>query len=166
MKKIAVIGGGASGLVAAIAAARSNPKVQITIYEQKDSVGKKILATGNGRCNLTNKDMKSSYYRSENIPFVEEVLEQFGYEDTIRFFSSLGLMVKERGNYVYPHSDQASTVLELLKLELHRLGIKILTGNGYYPDIVRLYDKAKYRKTESGCCNSGLWWKGKFKTGI
>ena len=52
MKKIAVIGGGASGLVAAIAAARSNPKVQITIYEQKDSVGKKILATGNGRCNL------------------------------------------------------------------------------------------------------------------
>ena len=128
MKKIAVIGGGASGLVAAIAAARSNPKVQITIYEQKDSVGKKILATGNGRCNLTNKDMKSSYYRSENIPFVEEVLEQFGYEDTIRFFSSLGLMVKERGNYVYPHSDQASTVLELLKLELHRLGIKILTG--------------------------------------
>lgn len=85
MKKIAVIGGGASGLVAAIAAARSNPKVQITIYEQKDSVGKKILATGNGRCNLTNKDMKSSYYRSENIPFVEEVLEQFGYEDTIRF---------------------------------------------------------------------------------
>ena len=128
MKKIAVIGGGASGLAAAIAAARSNPKVQITIYEQKDSVGKKILATGNGRCNLTNKDMKSSYYRSENIPFVEEVLEQFGYEDTIRFFSSLGLMVKERGNYVYPHSDQASTVLELLKLELHRLGIKILTG--------------------------------------
>ena len=128
MKKIAIIGGGASGLAAAIAAARSNPKVQITIYEQKDSVGKKILATGNGRCNLTNKDMKSSYYRSENIPFVEEVLEQFGYEDTIRFFSSLGLMVKERGNYVYPHSDQASTVLELLKLELHRLGIKILTG--------------------------------------
>ena len=60
MKKIAVIGGGASGLAAAIAAARSNPKVQITIYEQKDSVGKKILATGNGRCNLTNKDMKSS----------------------------------------------------------------------------------------------------------
>ena len=56
------------------------------------------------------------------------MLEQFGYEDTIRFFSSLGLMVKERGNYVYPHSDQASTVLELLKLELHRLGIKILTG--------------------------------------
>lgn len=62
---------------------------------------------------------------------------------TIRFFSSLGLMVKERGNYVYPHSDQASTVLELLKLELHRLGIKILTGVQVtdIPDIVRFMIK-------------------------
>ena len=129
MKKIAVIGGGASGLAAAIAAARSNPKVQITIYEQKDSVGKKILATGNGRCNLTNKDMKlclstfrSGIYRS-------------------------GIIKTGTSPAWHQNSYRCS-------------------GNGYYPDIVRLYDKAKYRKTESGCCNSGLWWKGQFKTGI
>ena len=127
MKKIAVIGGGASGLVAAIAAARTTPQAQITIYEKKDTVGKKILATGNGRCNLTNKDMKASYFRSDNFPVVEEVLQRFGYEDTIAFFSSLGLITKARGNYVYPYSDQASTVLELLKLELKRLHIKIYT---------------------------------------
>ena len=138
MKKIAVIGGGASGLVAAIAAARSNQKVQITIYEQKDSVGKKILATGNGRCNLTNKDMKSSYYRSENIPFVEEFRSGIYRSGIIKTGTS-------------PAWHQNS----------YRC-----SGNGYYPDIVRLYDKAKYRKTESGCCNSGLWWKGQFKTGI
>ena len=160
MKKIAVIGGGASGLAAAIAAARSNPKVQITIYEQKDSVGKKILATGNGRCNLTNKDMKSSYYRSENIPFVEEVLEQFGYEDTIRFFSSLGLMVTFRSG-IY----RSGIIKTGTSPAWHQNSYRC-SGNGYYPDIVRLYDKAKYRKTESGCCNSGLWWKGQFKTGI
>lgn len=169
MKKIAVIGGGASGLVAAIAAARSNPKVQITIYEQKDSVGKKILATGNGRCNLTNKDMKSSYYRSENIPFVEEVLEQFGYEDTIRFF----LISRTYGQR------KRKLCLSTFRSGIYRSGIiktgtspawhqnsYRCSGNGYYPDIVRLYDKAKYRKTESRCCNSGLWWKGQFKTGI
>ena len=127
MKKIAVIGGGASGLVAAIAAARTNPQAQITIYEKKDTVGKKILATGNGRCNLTNKDMKSSYFRSDNFLIAEEVLQRFGYEDTITFFSSLGLMTKARGDYVYPYSDQASTVLELLKLELKRLHVKIYT---------------------------------------
>lgn len=127
MKKIAVIGGGASGLVAAIAAARTNPLAQITIYEKKDTIGKKILATGNGRCNLTNKDMKASYFRSDNFPVAEEVLQKFGYEDTISFFSSLGLMTKARGDYVYPYSDQASTVLELLKLELNRLHVKTYT---------------------------------------
>lgn len=127
MNKIAVVGGGASGLVAAIAAARMNHQAQITIYEKKDSAGKKILATGNGRCNLTNKDMRTSCFRSENILFVENVLGKFGYEDTIAFFDSLGLMTKSRGYYVYPLSDQASTVLELLKLELKRLHVNICT---------------------------------------
>ena len=127
MKKIAIIGGGASGLVAAIAAARTNPQAQILIYEKKDSAGKKILATGNGRCNLTNKDMNASYFHSDNLSVVEEVLQKFGYEDTIAFFTSLGLLTKARGNYVYPYSDQASTVLDLLKSELDRLHVKITT---------------------------------------
>ena len=77
MKKIAIIGGGASGLVAAIAAARTNPQAQILIYEKKDSAGKKILATGNGRCNLTNKDKTTSSFHSDNLSVVEEVLQKF-----------------------------------------------------------------------------------------
>lgn len=150
MRKIAVIGGGASGLVAAIAAARSNPDAQITIYEKKDTVGKKILATGNGRCNLTNKDMTVSCFRSDNIPFVESVLNTFGYEDTLRFFSSLGLMTKSRGSYVYPYSDQASTVLELLKLEAKRLHVKVITDTAI-TDIVPTANgfSIKYEKNKA-----------------
>lgn len=129
MKRIGIIGGGASGLVAAIEAARTDCNAQIFILEQKENIGKKILATGNGRCNLTNRKMEAACYRSENMDFVAGVLEEFGYEDTLKFFESLGLLVKFRGDYVYPRSDQASTVLELLRLELLRLGIQIYTGN-------------------------------------
>lgn len=129
MKRIVIIGGGASGLVAAIEAARTDCNAQIFILEQKENIGKKILATGNGRCNLTNRKMEEAFYRSENADFVAAVLGEFGYEDTLEFFESLGLLVKFRGNYVYPRSDQASTVLELLRLELLRLGIQIYTGN-------------------------------------
>lgn len=128
MKRIGIIGGGASGLVAAIEAARTDRNAQVFILEQKENIGKKILATGNGRCNLTNRTMHPSCYRSRNMKFVSEVLEAFGYEDTMKFFESLGLLVKLRGDYVYPRSDQASTVLGLLQLELDRLGVKIYTG--------------------------------------
>lgn len=127
MNKIAVIGGGASGLVAAIAAARTDKRAQITIYEKKETAGKKILATGNGRCNLTNKDMDLKYFRSDYMPAVEKILEQFGYEETIKFFDSIGLITKSRGNYIYPLSDQASTVSELLKLELERCNVRVCT---------------------------------------
>lgn len=128
MKRIGIIGGGASGLVAAIVAARTDRNVQIFILEQKENIGKKILATGNGRCNLTNRKMEVSCYRSENMDFVAAVLEEFGYDAALKFFESLGLLVKMRGDYVYPRSDQASTVLELLQLELNRLEIKTYTG--------------------------------------
>lgn len=128
MKKIMIIGGGASGLMSAITAARANPKAQICILEQKDSPGKKILATGNGRCNLTNRLQNMNCYRSHHPEIAEAILKQFTYEDTLSFFSSLGLLIRMRGDYVYPRSDQASTVLDLMLLEVSRLGIRIQTG--------------------------------------
>lgn len=130
MRRIGVIGGGAAGIAAAIAAARNDRQAKVFILEQKEKTGKKLLATGNGRCNLTNRQIDGSCvktcYHGGDIRFAGEVLRQFGCEDTLRFFASVGLVMKERGDYVYPRSDQALTVLELLNLELERLGVECL----------------------------------------
>ncbi len=129
MIRIGIIGGGAAGIAAAITAARNDREAKVFILEQKEKAGKKLLATGNGRCNLTNRqadgsDVESCYHGG-NIRFAGEVLKQFGYADTRSFFASMGLVMKERGDYVYPRSDQASTVLDLLDLELKRLGVEV-----------------------------------------
>lgn len=132
MRRIGIIGGGAAGIAAAITAARNDRQAHVFILEQKEKTGKKLLATGNGRCNLTNRQIDGSCikncYHGGDVRFAGEVLKQFGYEDTIRFFASVGLVTKARGDYVYPRSGQASTVLELLNLELRRLGIKVFCG--------------------------------------
>ncbi|MEE1320384.1 MAG: aminoacetone oxidase family FAD-binding enzyme [Acutalibacteraceae bacterium] len=128
--QIAVIGGGASGLTCAISAARKAKKnkytCDITVFEAKDRVGKKILATGNGRCNMLNKD-KSPFYFSDN-KFHLFAVNKFNCDSNIEFFKSMGLYVKtdEEGR-VYPLSNQATSVLETLRLECDRLGIKTVT---------------------------------------
>lgn len=130
--RIGIIGGGAAGMAAAIAAARNNRRAEIFILEQKEKIGKKLLATGNGRCNLTNRQADASCadscYHGEDISFVRKALEQFGYQDTLDFFESMGLVTRSRGEYVYPRSDQAAAVLELLELELKRLGVMVRCG--------------------------------------
>ncbi|MCI8667564.1 MAG: NAD(P)/FAD-dependent oxidoreductase [Dorea sp.] len=132
MRKIGIIGGGAAGLAAAIAAARNDRQAKVFILERNERIGRKLLATGNGRCNLTNRQAVGScvetFYRGEDTAFAQNVLAQFGYEDTLDFFTSLGLVMRMRGDYVYPRSDQASAVLEVLELELKRLGVKIFYG--------------------------------------
>ena len=126
-KQVAVIGGGAAGLTAAIWAARSGASA--VILEHTDRVGKKILSTGNGRCNLTNSKMEASCYRSGDPQFPMEVISQFGWKDTLRWFSSMGLLCRCRmESYYYPMSDQASAVLDCLRMECSRLGITIRTG--------------------------------------
>lgn len=126
MKKrnIIVVGGGASGMMAAIVAAREGANV--TIIEQKDRIGKKLLSTGNGRCNLTNEYMDKSCFRGDDTSIVSDILNQFGYQDTCNFFEELGLIMKNRQGYIYPLSEQASTVLDLLRLEISRLGIVLM----------------------------------------
>ena len=126
-KQVAVIGGGAAGLTAAIWAARSGASA--VILEHTDRVGKKILSTGNGRCNLTNSKMEASCYRSGDPQFPMEAISQFGWKDTLRWFSSMGLLCRCRmESYYYPMSDQASAVLDFLRMECSRLGITIRTG--------------------------------------
>lgn len=127
MKRIGIIGGGAAGLTAAITAA-GQKNTEVFILEHKEQAGKKLLSTGNGRCNLTNENMDISYFRSEDIECVKTVLKKFGYGDTVRFFESLGLMMRSRGGYVYPRCEQASVVRELLAGEAKRRGVAIYTG--------------------------------------
>lgn len=112
---VTVIGGGAAGLMAAISAARCGARV--VILEHMDRVGKKILSTGNGKCNYTNALQGVSYYRGENPAFVLPVFEQFGFEETVAFFEELGIYPKVRNGYYYPASEQAASVLDVLRME-------------------------------------------------
>ena len=98
-KQIGVIGGGAAGMMAAITAAKEG--AQVTILERNDRVGKKILQTGNGKCNLGNRALSVECYHGGDLEWIRDVLEHFDTEDTIRFFQSIGLMVKEKNSYLY-----------------------------------------------------------------
>ncbi len=126
LKKVIIIGGGASGIMAAISAARKGAGV--TLLEHMDRVGKKILSTGNGKCNYTNRVQDKSCYRGENPSFAWPVLKQFGFGDTLKFFLELGIYPKEREGYLYPASGQASSVLDVLRMELSRLSVNVVTG--------------------------------------
>ncbi len=126
MKKILIIGGGASGMTAAIAAARAGASV--TVLEHMDRVGKKILSTGNGKCNYMNRKQGVRFYRGGNPAFVQPVLRQFGFSETAAFFRELGIYPRERNGCFYPASGQASSVLDALRMELRRLKVQVLTG--------------------------------------
>ncbi|CUX50460.1 NAD(P)/FAD-dependent oxidoreductase [Clostridium sp. C105KSO13] len=125
MSKIAVIGGGASGLMAAISAAQEG--ADVCIYEHKDRIGKKILSTGNGRCNFTNLNQEPIHYHSENILFPWRIVKKFDVQQTVAFFLKLGIYSKNRNGYLYPQSDQASAILDVLRMEVKRLGIQVRT---------------------------------------
>lgn len=124
--KIAVIGGGASGLVAAIAAARNG--AEVSVYEKMNKTGKKILATGNGRCNYTNMYMSMDRYHSKNIKMAENAMNFFDRDKTISFFENLGIYPYiDQSGKVYPNSLQASSVLDVLRYEALRLNVQEIT---------------------------------------
>lgn len=117
------MGAGASGLVAAVSAAGSGARV--TVLEQKEKAGKKILATGNGHCNFTNDRMDISCYHGNE--FAMHVIRKFDVEKTLNFFGELGVFPHERNGYYYPVSEQASAVVSLLLQKAFSLGVEILT---------------------------------------
>ena len=125
-KRVIIVGGGASGLTAAIQAARAG--ADVTVLEHMDRPGKKILSTGNGKCNMTNRFLSPSCYRSSQPEFPMKALSDFSVEQAIDFFKGLGILPKDKNGYIYPNSEQASSVLDVLRLENDRLGIKILCG--------------------------------------
>ena len=119
---VIVIGAGASGMMAAITAARRGKSV--AILERMNKPGKKILATGNGKCNFTNNNMDTSRFHG-NIQLIQSVLDRFSKEDTLSFFHEIGIWPKEKNGYYYPNSGQAVSVVEAFNHELNRLHVPV-----------------------------------------
>ena len=130
---VIVVGGGASGLMAAISAAEKGASV--LILDHHPVPGKKLLSTGNGKCNFTNQKQGISCYRSDDPAFVMRALEQFGWESSVRFFQELGVYARSRNGYYYPRSGQAATIRNALIMETKRLHVRMISEC----DILRLH---------------------------
>lgn len=125
-RTVAVIGGGAAGMMAAIEAARAGAIV--TLIEKNPQLGKKLATTGNGRCNYTNLDMENRIggkFRGFHPEFATPALDALPPEAVLDWFRAIGVEPRFRGSYVYPNSDQASAVVDSLREELHRLSVKV-----------------------------------------
>ena len=122
---VCIIGGGASGLIAAISAKRTRPDLKVIVIEKNDRVGKKLINTGNGRCNITNADISADHYYSSDNAFFD-YFDGFSLNDTKDFFESIGVLFKEEEKgKIYPYSLQASSVLDALRYECERLLVDI-----------------------------------------
>lgn len=123
-----IIGGGAAGMAAAIAAAEAGGR--ITLIERQSRVGRKLLATGNGRCNLSNRAAgDGTHYHGEQPGFSRAVLARYGVEDTLAWFRALGLITAEEPDgKLYPYSNMAGSVLDVLRFALERPGITVRCG--------------------------------------
>ncbi len=127
MKTVGIAGGGASGMMAALIAAGKGAKV--TILEKKDRVGKKLLNTGNGHCNFSNLSLSENYYYTDDDAFLREALKKFDNRDLIFFFTELGLLIKDKNGYLYPACEQASAVLDLLRMALVKRNVTVITDS-------------------------------------
>ncbi len=125
MNEVIVIGAGASGLVAGIKAAQQGAKV--TILEKNNKVGKKLLATGNGRCNMTNSNISEGNYRSQNIDFVKNIINKYPTSSIRSFFENISIKTRDINGYIYPYSQQAKSVVDKLYNECNSLGVNIVT---------------------------------------
>ena len=124
MKEVVIIGGGASGLTAAITAARNGKDV--TIIERNNKCGKKILITGNGRCNFWNQDQNISHYHTSTPELLKNFITEERQNSVLKFFNSLGIVSKIKNGYYYPFSNQASNIHSALLLECKKLNINII----------------------------------------
>ncbi len=124
---ICVIGAGASGMMAALAGAMSGAKV--CLLEAKDRVGTKILKTGNGRCNLSHSPISGDEYAGTGATYLSGYLDRFGVSDTLDFFKHIGLFTREKDGYIYPYSENASAVLDVLRFSVRDYGVRVYTGH-------------------------------------
>lgn len=125
---VAIIGGGAAGMMAAITASHAGKSV--LLLEKNSELGRKVLATGNGRCNLTNRGAEKSRYYGANPEFIESILKSFDPKKVMEFFENLGVLLKEEDEArIFPRTNQASTIVSTLTYELVENKVKIVLGN-------------------------------------
>ena len=122
---IAVIGGGASGLISAIVSAKKGNNV--TIIERYNNLGKKILVTGNGRCNYWNEDFKNNHFYSSNFNFIKEVNTEENRKEVLKFFKNIGIVPTIKNGYYYPMSKEASSIRNALLKEAESNNVKFIT---------------------------------------
>ena len=129
MKKVAIIGGGASGLCCAIMLKRLNIDIDVTIFESNDRVGKKLAITGNGRCNISNEQLSADRYHGD-AKFAKKIIDNFDFQNQKKFFDSIGLpfIIEENGK-AFPMSLQAGSVVDILRFECSELKINILLSS-------------------------------------
>ena len=132
--RIVIIGGGASGVICALHAKNENNEV--IILERNDKILKKLLLTGNGRCNYLHDSYYVDDYHSQNREYLEDFLSEKNIEDVNYFFDSIGIVSKNKNGYIYPFSNQASTIRDALEREIDRRGVTLYT-NSYVQDIVK-----------------------------
>lgn len=121
---VGIVGGGAAGMAAAVTAAGQG--AMVTILEGNDRLGRKILSTGNGKCNLGNENLGPENYYTESPAVLDACLKRFDTRSTVAFFREMGLTVKSRNGYLYPLSEQAASVLDVLRYEVRRLGVEVI----------------------------------------
>ncbi len=124
MYDVIIIGAGASGMMAAVTAAKKG--LRVLLLEVEERVGKKILATGNGKCNMTNLHMEEKCFRSSSGNDIMQVINSFDNRAVIDFFFDEGLITRDRDGYVYPYSEQASSVLDTLRKCLNKYGVEVI----------------------------------------
>ena len=127
MKNVIVIGAGASGLIAAIYAKSKGNNV--ILLEKNKICGKKILATGNGRCNFWNEDQRLEHYRSSNFEKIEKIINNKNREEILKFFEKIGIEPKIKNGYYYPNSNQAISIKKALELEAQKQNVIIKTDS-------------------------------------
>lgn len=166
MSKVFVIGGGPSGMLAAIVAARNGHKVEI--FEKNEKLGKKLYITGKGRCNITNACDQDTFFSNvvSNPKFLYRAFHDLNSYDTIELFQQLGLPIKiERGNRAFPESDKSSDVINTLKEELLRLNVTIhyksiitdiLTKDGFFYGLELSNEDKEYRADSIIIATGGL----------
>jgi predicted Rossmann fold flavoprotein len=144
MKKVYVIGGGASGLIAALKASKDN---DVTILEKNNTLGKKILITGNGKCNYFNDDFTSAHYESNNKELIDEIINTNNKEKLTNLFNELGFVPKIKNGYYYPYSNQAVSIQNVLLNNIKNSNINVLLNTNVLD--INYQDNKYYIKTNS-----------------